>query len=291
MQNSAETFVESMDLVETGDRQVDADGYPDLALHRVLGGAVEGLDAEVLLDPLEEELDAPAALVDAADGERREAKAVGYEDQTLPRLLVHEADAPKLFGVVLPAPGYLQDDRLIAAESGGLVDRAGLADVEGHVALGPRNEERAGSMDTVEPGVVHVSTIHDIDASWLEGDPVKYVHVGDASLRDAYENGNRALEVYHRVQLDRGLGLTEVGPRKHRETKVDGGGVKGVHHLVDVEPVSVLGVKPAGAPHEDLGEIGRDPPVAVLVRVGQVRSRHVASEPTSKKWTGVLLID
>ncbi len=42
-----------------------------LGLDRVLGGAEEALDAQVLLDPLKEQLDLPAAFVELRDGERR----------------------------------------------------------------------------------------------------------------------------------------------------------------------------------------------------------------------------
>ena len=40
-------------LLDDGDEHVNRDGDPDLRLYCVLGGAVEALDAQVLLDPLE----------------------------------------------------------------------------------------------------------------------------------------------------------------------------------------------------------------------------------------------
>jgi len=40
-------------LFDNGDEHVGGDGAPDLRLHRVLAGAQETLDAQVLLDPLE----------------------------------------------------------------------------------------------------------------------------------------------------------------------------------------------------------------------------------------------
>jgi len=39
-----------------GDQQVDADGDPDLGFDGVFRAAVEGLDAQVLFDPFEEQL-------------------------------------------------------------------------------------------------------------------------------------------------------------------------------------------------------------------------------------------
>ena len=41
-------------LLDDGDQHVGGDCDPDLRLHGVLAGAEEGLDAQVLLDPLEE---------------------------------------------------------------------------------------------------------------------------------------------------------------------------------------------------------------------------------------------
>ena len=50
---------------------------------RVARRADEGLDAQVLLERFEEQLDLPAVLVDARDGRRPEAEVVGQEDQAL----------------------------------------------------------------------------------------------------------------------------------------------------------------------------------------------------------------
>ena len=51
-------------FLKDGDQHVDADGDPDLGLDRVLGGPEERLDAQVLLDPFEEQFHLPAASVE-----------------------------------------------------------------------------------------------------------------------------------------------------------------------------------------------------------------------------------
>ena len=43
-------------LLDDGDQHIGRHGDPYLRLHRVLAGAEEGLDAQMLLDPLEEQL-------------------------------------------------------------------------------------------------------------------------------------------------------------------------------------------------------------------------------------------
>ena len=44
---------------QDGDEQINGDGAPDLNAHGVLARAVESFDAEMLLDPFEEQFDLP----------------------------------------------------------------------------------------------------------------------------------------------------------------------------------------------------------------------------------------
>ena len=50
-------------LLDDGDEHVGGHGAPDLRFHRVLAGAQETLDAQMLPDPLEVQLDLPSAFV------------------------------------------------------------------------------------------------------------------------------------------------------------------------------------------------------------------------------------
>jgi hypothetical protein len=70
-------------LVENGDEQVGAHGDPDLRLHCVFAGAVEGLDSQVLFEPFEEQLDLPTCLIDFRDDDGLDLEVVGEEDQVL----------------------------------------------------------------------------------------------------------------------------------------------------------------------------------------------------------------
>ena len=51
-----------------GNEDIGGYGNPDLGLYRIVGGAVECLDTEMLLDPFEEQFDLPSALVEFGDG-------------------------------------------------------------------------------------------------------------------------------------------------------------------------------------------------------------------------------
>ena len=50
-------------LFHYGHEHIDRDRDPDLSPQGVLGSAVEILDAQVLLDPFEEQLDLPTAAI------------------------------------------------------------------------------------------------------------------------------------------------------------------------------------------------------------------------------------
>jgi len=44
-------------FLENSDEQINGDGAPDLGAHGVGAGAVKGFDAQMLLDPFEEQFD------------------------------------------------------------------------------------------------------------------------------------------------------------------------------------------------------------------------------------------
>ena len=99
LQDPAQVFVDSMHLIETGHHEVNADRDPDLGLHGIGAGAVEGFDPQVLLDPFEEQLDMPPALVDGCDGQRGQFEVVGEESQRLAGFGIDVADTTQSFGV------------------------------------------------------------------------------------------------------------------------------------------------------------------------------------------------
>src|SRR5205809_1364415 len=101
-------------LLDDGDQHVCGYGAPNLRLHGVLAGAEESLDAQVLLDPSEEQLDLPAALVERGDRQRWQRRVVGQEDQRLARLRVLEANTRQMIRVVLGRVEAIEHDALIA---------------------------------------------------------------------------------------------------------------------------------------------------------------------------------
>lgn len=75
-----------------GNQYIGGDGAPDLRFESVLTGAQKPLDTEVLLDPFEEQLHLPSALVQRGNGQRWQRRVVRQKHQGLTRLRVFKTD-------------------------------------------------------------------------------------------------------------------------------------------------------------------------------------------------------
>jgi len=74
-------------------------------------------DPQMLLDPLEEQFDLPARLVQGADSHRGWAEDIGQEHQYLARFGIFEADAPQVQRVALLAVESGQRHSLVADDA------------------------------------------------------------------------------------------------------------------------------------------------------------------------------
>lgn len=135
LQYSAQIFVDSMNLIETGHHEVNAQGDPDLGAHGVLCGAEESFNSEVLFDPFEEQFDLPTAFVYGCDRQGGQFEVIGEKDQPLDGFRIDMADTPKRFGIIMFSLPSAQADGLVASQSGGFINSSGLEHTEPGVAF------------------------------------------------------------------------------------------------------------------------------------------------------------
>ena len=76
LQDFAQTQLDFEFFLDDCDQNVNADGYPDLSLHGILGSSEERLDSQVLFDPFEKYFYPPAALVKLSDYRSWQSKVV-----------------------------------------------------------------------------------------------------------------------------------------------------------------------------------------------------------------------
>ena len=94
MENFVQTEIEPELLFHDGDQHVNGDHHLELGFHGVLRGTVKGFDAEVLLDPAEEQFDLSTGSIELCDGQGREQKIVGEENQAPVVVGIEVVDAP-----------------------------------------------------------------------------------------------------------------------------------------------------------------------------------------------------
>ena len=250
---------------QNGDEQINGDGGPDLGAHRVGRGAVKGFDAQMLLDPFEEEFDLPAAAIELGDGQRWHGEVVGQEDQRLAGFGITIADAPQRGGIIMLGLETGHHDGLVETQAGGFIHRPGVRAGAAEILLGASDEESTTLMDAMPAGEVEVAAIHDVKRAGLPDQLVEDVDVMHTASGDNDDGGKVALEGQQGVEFDGGLALSKRGPRKEREAEVNGGGVQRIGGGLEFKTKGFIGIERGGLLDELLGKIGEDAPVPLFV--------------------------
>ena len=274
-------------LPGNGDQHVRGHGAPDLRLDRVLARAQEVLDAQVLLDPFEEQLHLPAALVKRANGQGRQCRVVGQEDQRLAGGGILVADAPQVLGVIPHGIMPGQHDPLVADQAGGTIDLGRVHTPAAHAHLGAGHEEGSSLMHDVESGEIDITAIHHVDRARFDRQPIQDLHVGHLAIADVDECRNGAAQIQQRVQLHGRLRRAERCPVEKAQAKIDGGGVECIDGVVQFDAEWLGRVQHAGASNQHRSQVGPDTPVPLLVGVGQRRSFDLRPKPHRVKLGGV----
>ena len=274
MQQSVERAGKIESLFYDGDQQVNRDGDPELGFDGVFACSIEGLDSQVLLDPLEERFNFPAAFVEIADGGSGQGELVGEKDKALAGVGVAEADSAQMVWIVVAAVIAVESDGLVGENARLLVRRAGVDARCVEVALGASDKKCSGQMDAMKPAIVEVAAIHHIVGSGLENYLVEDFDVVRISSGDADKHGNRSAQIEQRMHFDGGLGGTKMRPGEQTQTQVDSGRVQCISGCVEVHAEALLRVKFAGLKHQPLRQLGIDTPVAALVGFCQSGTPH-----------------
>jgi len=146
------------------------------------------------------------------------------------------------------------------------------------IGLGPCDKERPRLLEPEEPGEVEVAAVQHVVRPGEEDQHIEGLDVVELAVGDVDDLGEIPAQIEQRVEFDRALGLAKAGPREEREAEIDRRGVEGVHRRGEVHPERLGGIERLGDRHEDLGEVGVDPPVARLVGIRQGAARHAPAD-------------
>src|SRR5688500_7384918 len=117
----------------------------------------------MLLDPLEEQLNLPASLVELCDCEGRESELVREKDVPVAVFEVVVADSSQRDRVLGSGRSDLQYHCLVTDQTCGSVHRIRVAADELKVALGAGNEDGFRLLEPVQPFEIEVCAVEDVD--------------------------------------------------------------------------------------------------------------------------------
>ena len=121
----------------------------------------------MLPDPLEEQFDLSATLVERTDGQRWQGELVGQEDQPLAALGVLEADAPQVVRALLAAVEAIERDGLVAEDPVAAIGGRRLHSAGIEVGFGADDEEAAGLMEDMQPLEIVIAAIYHVEGPRL----------------------------------------------------------------------------------------------------------------------------
>ena len=250
---------------QNGDKQIDGDGTPDLGAHGVGAGAIKGFDAQMLLEPFEEQFDLPASPIQSRDGQRRHGEVVGQKDQGFARGGIAITDAAQRVGIIVLGRQAGHHHGLVETQAGGFIYGTGVTAGAAEVLLGAGDEESPALMNPMPPGEVQVAAIHDVERAGFPDELVEDVHIMNTARGDNDDGGKVAAQGQQGVEFDGGFGTAERGPGKEREAEVNGGGVQRIGGGLEFKAERFIGVKRGGLLDEDVGEVGKDAPVPLFI--------------------------
>ena len=262
------------------DQHVGADCDPDLRLDRVLVGAIKRLDAQVLLDPFEEQFDLPALSIQVRYQLRFECEVVGQERDAFATVVLDD-HASQCGGIVLAGIENCQYTSLIAHDFGvGSVHGVGVAPLELGIGLGTGDEEGVGLMNDKQSLEIQVPAIEQVVSARLDVQQVQGVDLVSLAVADVNECGDGAAQVQKGVQFDSRLVGAKRCPRINRQAQVYRRGIEGVDGCIQVDRHWVLGIQRARHGDQVLREVGVDLPRASCIGIGQGVARNgLAAQP------------
>lgn len=251
------------------DQHVSANRDPQLRLHGVLAGAKERLDAQVTLDPLEEQLDLPTLSVQIGNQRRRQRQVVREKHQPFARI-VFDYHPSQRCGIIFEPCGQRQHTRLVADQTCvPPIHRVRVAPLELGIAFCTCDEESLSLMQRVQTRKIQITPVHQIERTRLPRHQVHDIDFVGLAVGDVHERWNVASKIDSRVQFHSRFGGAKRRPREDRQTQIDGARIEGVDRLVQIQSKGLSRVERTRHADEVLGEVAVDLPRAHGVRVGQ----------------------
>lgn len=158
-------WLQSILLLRDDKQQVVTNGYPYLRVDSIAGCAVKGLDMQMLLDPLEEDLYLPSFSIQLCNSDCVNREVVSEEpiDLSVSKVLIHNKS--EIVRILLRSIKSCQMYRLIGDKSRLSVNFSRLGNCIQHIVLGSGNKPCVVLMKVlIERIKLHIAFIQKIVA-------------------------------------------------------------------------------------------------------------------------------
>lgn len=189
----------------------------------------KGLDFEMLLNPLKEQLDLPPVFIKEGNvfGWKIEiVRVISERTVQVWRIIYNSPDIARIFLLIL-----------LLCKNDGLVSQHIIITLQkvfpfndfivGMILLA-NDKESTGYRDLKQAGKVKVPSIKDIAGQWFVCEPIHRVDIVNIGIGDSIEYGNLSNDVHLRVYLNTRLRASKLCPAKERHTEVDGGRINSI---------------------------------------------------------------
>ena len=211
-----EFYVRHQQIVDQRDPNLRSDG--------VFAGPEETLDLEILRDPLEEQLDLPAALVNRGNGQGRKIEIVGNESIGHLHLLIEGLHQPQFSREFFHRLRSRKPDDLIAEDATLFIGRSVLSeDLDPSIIFDPRDEEGSLVFDLLKPVQIIVALVEGVDAVRHDDNILlRRPNIGHFAIAQGDKTWDVAGVIEFRVELDCAFVLPVVRPVVLSQTQIDG---------------------------------------------------------------------
>lgn len=268
-------WIQSILLLGNDKQKVVTDGYPYLREDCILARSVEGFDMQMLLDPLEKDLNLPPFAVEFGNGNRLQSEVVGQEaiDSTVSKVLID--NKPEIVGILPGSVVSSKPDCLIGDKPSLRINIPTVHNLILHVVFGPSNEPRMRLMEMgVERIKLDIAFIHEIVSVRFYRNFLKYLGIVNRGLCKAHERWNRAIQIHQRVHLESAFSVMKCRPRAERKTQFNGAAVKSADHFVKVYSQLLAGIKVLRLLYQDIAKVLIYAPITLLVSFCKGGFRH-----------------
>ena len=256
-------------LFDDGNEHVGAHCNSYLGLDRVLARIQKRIDAQVLLDPFEEQRHLPTTAVKGGNQFGFEGKVVGQKRDAFAGFVFDDHSAQGA-GVVLAGNEYGQHTGLVAHRRGiGAIDRVRVAPLELGLAFDTGDKEGLSLVNGKQSGKVQIPSVQQIEDACSDRQIVEHIDFLGLAVADMDEAGNGAAQIEQCMELDGCPGTAKWHPRVHRQAQIDGRRIKGVDGCIQFHGQGFAGVEGASDGNEKLHEIGVNLPKSGGVDIGQ----------------------